>query len=73
MTRSESKSAAFRRLASKRTNVVIDRLRILGHCANPQLYEYSQEDVKKIFRAIEADLRAVKAKFKNSTRSEFEL
>ena len=73
MPRSESKSAAFRRLATKRTNAVIDRLRILGHCANPQLYEYSQDDVKKMFRAIEAELRTAKAKFKNSARSEFQL
>lgn len=73
MPRSESKSAAFRRLATRRTNAIIDRLRVLGHCANPQLYEYSQDDVKKIFRAIESELRTVKAKFRNSTRSEFEL
>jgi len=73
MSRSEPKSAAFRRLATRRTNAIIDRLRILGHCANPQLYEYSQDDVKKIFRAIESELRTVKTKFRNSTRSEFEL
>lgn len=73
MPGSESKNATFRRLATKRTNAVIDRLRILEHCANPQLYEYSQDDVKKIFHAIEAELRTVKAKFRNSTRSEFEL
>ena len=73
MSRSESKSAAFRRLATKRTNAIIGRLRILGHCANPQLYEYSQDDVKKIFRVIETELRTAKAKFKNSARSEFQL
>jgi hypothetical protein len=70
---SESKSEAFKRLATKRTNAVLERLRILGHCANPQLYEYSEEDVNKIFRAIERELKAVKAKFQNSTKSEFRL
>lgn len=69
----ESKREAFRRLATQRTNSVLDRLRILGHCANPALYEYSEEDVRKVFRAIEAELRAVKAKFQNSSRSEFQL
>jgi hypothetical protein len=73
MGRSESKREAFQRLATKRTNGVLERLRILGHCANPQLYEYSEGDVKKIFRAIEKELRIVKTKFQNSTKSEFRL
>ena len=73
MVRTESKKDAFRRLATQRTNAVIKRLRILGHCSNPQLYEYTQEDVKKMFRAIESELRSVKAKFTNSSQSEFKL
>ena len=70
---SESKNEAFQRLATKRTNAVLERLRILGHCANPQFYEYSEEDVKKIFRAIEKELKIVKTKFQNSSKSEFRL
>lgn len=73
MARTETKSQAFRRLATKRTNAVLDKLRILGHCANPWLYEYSEEDVKKIFKAIDAELRALKVKFRNSSKSEFQL
>jgi len=73
MANSEKKQEAFRRLATKRTNTVISRLRVLGHCANPHLYEYSDEEVRKIFRAIENELRAVKGKFQNSTKSEFSL
>jgi len=70
---SESKKEAFQRLATKRTNAVLERIRVLGHCANPQLYDYSQEDVKKIFQAIEKELRVVKVRFQNSTKSEFRL
>lgn len=70
---SESKNEAFQRLATKRTNAVLERLRVLEHCANPQLYDYSQEDVKKIFHAIEKELKVVKTKFQNSTKSEFRL
>lgn len=73
MASTESKKDAFRRLATQRTNAVLQRLRVLGHCANPQLYEYSEEDVRKIFRALEQELRAVKAKFTNSSKSEFQL
>ena len=70
---SESNREAFRRLATKRTNVVLDRLRVLGHCANRHQYEYDQEDVRKIFRVIEAELRSVKAKFQNSDQTKFRL
>jgi len=70
---SESKKEAFGRLATKRTNAVLERIRILGHCANPQLYDYTQEDVKKIFQAMEKELRVVKIRFQNSTKSEFHL
>ncbi len=73
MKNNESKKEAFRRLATHRTNAVLNRLRILGHCANPQLYEYTQEDVKRMFRAIESELKGVKAKFTNSSQSEFKL
>ena len=73
MVRTEAKKDAFRRLATQRTNAVINRLRILGHCSNPQLYDYTQEDVKKMFRAIESEMKATKAKFINSSKSEFQL
>lgn len=73
MARIESKRDAFRRLGTQRTNAVLDRIRILGHCANPQLYEYTEEDVRKVFLAIESELKAVKAKFTNSSRSDFRL
>ena len=73
MANKESKQERFRRLATQRTNAVLHRLQILGHCANPQLYDYSEEDVRKIFRAIDSEVKAIKAKFSNSSRSEFQL
>lgn len=73
MANKESKEERFRRLATQRTNAVLHRLQILGHCANPQLYDYSEGDVRKIFRAIESEVKAVKAKFINSSKSEFQL
>jgi poly-gamma-glutamate capsule biosynthesis protein CapA/YwtB (metallophosphatase superfamily) len=73
MARKESKKETFRRLATQRTNAVLNRLRILGHCSNPHLYDYTEEDVRKIFRAIESEVKAVKAKFVNSSKSDFQL
>jgi hypothetical protein len=71
--RRETRADAFKRLASQRTNGVLERLRILGNCANRQLYEYSDEDVRKIFSTIEKEVRGTKAKFMNSRKPDFSL
>ena len=66
MTRKEEKRERFKRLAAMRTNVVLDRLRVLGNCANHSVYEYTEEEVRKIFMAIEEELQKTKAKFNPS-------
>lgn len=73
LTRMDKKREAFRRLAARRTSAALERLRILGNCANRQLYEYSDDEVQRIFRAIEKEVRAAKAKFLNSHRPDFSL
>jgi hypothetical protein len=69
----ETRREKFERLATQRTNEVLKKLRILGNCANKNFYEYSDTDVRKIFSAIEEELRLVKARFLNSKRREFKL
>jgi hypothetical protein len=68
-----SKRDAFVRLASNRTQAVIGRIRILSNCANPYAYEYTEDDVRKIFSAIEQEIRLAKAKFANHEKREFKL
>lgn len=62
----ESKKDKFVRIAEARTNKIIDMIRLLGNCSNKTSYEYSKEDVKKIFTAIENELKVAKAKFDSS-------
>lgn len=69
----ESKRDAFKRLATKRTTAVIDRVRVLANCSNPYAYEYNEDDVKKIFGAIEKELRAARAKFQQNQARSFTL
>lgn len=64
----ESKADRFKRLATYRTEEVLDRLRILGHCANRQMYEYSEEQVENIFSAIEKQMKEERQKFHFSKR-----
>ena len=63
MVRSELKRDRFRRLATRRTNEILHRLQILENCANVKLYEYDSTEVRKIFRAIETEIKRVKSKF----------
>lgn len=53
----------FKRLASYRTNQILNRLRILGNCSNRQRYEYTEEDIVKIFLTIEEATEDLKTQF----------
>jgi hypothetical protein len=69
----ETKKQRFQRLAEKRTNDVLERLRILGNCANRGQYEYTPEEVRKIFKVIEAEVNLIKMKFKDGETQKFTL
>ncbi|MBW9151459.1 hypothetical protein KTC97_15075 [Clostridium estertheticum] len=60
---SEVKKERFKKIAEQRTNKLIKTLRLLGNCANKSNYDYTDEEVKKIFVAIEKELKATKNKF----------
>lgn len=73
MTTNESKQGRFKRVATRRTNEVLHRLHILENCANPKLYEYNSDDVRKIFRTIENEVKRVKTKFTSYKNTRFTL
>ena len=64
------KEERFRRIATKRTNNILEQLRLLGNCSNKCNYEYTNEEVKKIFNAIECELRETKMKFYSKLNKE---
>ena len=72
-TRGQKKAEAFRRLAAQRTNAVLERLRILGNCANRSVYDYTEADVRKIFKAIDDEVKRTRAKFSDSRKEKFQL
>ncbi len=74
MAAEEVKADRFRRIAENRTNRIIEALHLLGNCANRSNYSYTEEEVKKIFTAIEAELKETKEKFQPPKRAKkFEL
>ncbi len=74
MATEREKRERFKRVAEGRTNKIIDQIRLLGNCANKSNYEYDEEDIKKIFSAIENELKQTKAKYQEkSNNKRFEL
>jgi hypothetical protein len=73
----ETREERFRRLAEKRTNNIIKNIRILGNCSNRSSYEYTKEEIDKIFNTIISEIREAKAKFtftnKNTQEKLFKL
>lgn len=59
----ETKKEKFQRLAEARTNRIIEQLDILGNLSNTSNYEYTAEEVQKIFQSIEKAVRRVKRQF----------
>lgn len=57
------KSAKFIELANKRVNRAIKDLKLIVNLSNRQNYEYSEEQAKKIIKALMHEVEAVKQGF----------
>lgn len=74
MATAEEKRERFKRVAENRTNRIIESIRLLGNCSNRSNYEYTEEDMKKIFSAIENELKITKQKYQaKEKKKKFEL
>lgn len=69
----ENRHERFKRIAAKRTNEILEKIRILGNCSNKSSYEYTEEEVNKIFSELDKQLRATKARFLAGKRERFML
>jgi hypothetical protein len=58
------KKANFVRLAESRVSRVLKDIRLIGNLSNRSAYEYSEEDVRKIFKALQREIDAAKSRFK---------
>jgi hypothetical protein len=61
----------FESVAARRVQRIIDQLESLSNCANKANYEYSDEDIRKMFNAIRDKMKNTEAAFGNAlSRSE---
>ena len=63
MENEKNKEERFIRIAERRTNTILETLRLLGNCSNTNNYKFTDQQVKKIFNAIEQEVRITKIKF----------
>lgn len=62
----ETKEAKFKRLAELRVNATLDRIRLLGQLSNRGNYDYTNEQVEVIFKALYKALAETKSKFREN-------
>ena len=67
----ESKEERFKRVAEKRIRRVLDSIRSLTQCSNKRMYNWNDEQLKKIWSAIDREMKTCKASFENSEPDEF--
>ena len=57
------KRSRFIELGEARVTKATQMLRLIGNLANSNNYEYSAEDAQKIFTALDAEMKLLKARF----------
>lgn len=64
----------FLRIAESRVNKILSNLDNLAKCSNKRNYEYSEEEVRKIFREIERKVKETKFQFQGGiSKGKFKL
>ena len=66
---SSVKRQRFIRIVEGRVNKILDNLDNLAKCSNQRNYEYSDAEVKKIFREIDRKVKEVKFLFQGKSNS----
>lgn len=67
---SESKNERFKRLAKQRGERALHDIHLLGNLSNRNNYDYSDNEVRKLFSALEDELKQAKSRFASNKRRE---
>ena len=70
----ETREERFKRIAEKRTKAAMDKIRLIRNLSNRGNYDYSEDDVRKIFTTLKAELKAAEQSFiTNTSPNKFKL
>lgn len=67
------KQDRFKRIAERRTKKILNDIRLLSNCSNKINYDYTDEEVNKIFSTLDQSLKLAKDKFVGNKQIEFTL
>lgn len=65
----ETKHEKFCRLAENRMNNVLKQLELLGNLSNRSSYDFTQQDVDKILKALKSAVANVEHSFRADSKS----
>lgn len=65
----EKDRAKFVELAEKRVARAIKDIRLIGNLSNRSNYSYTEQDVRKIIRALEMEVKKLKERFEDHRAS----
>ncbi|MGY4532652.1 transcriptional antiterminator [Pseudomonas sp. TE3786] len=60
------KREKFVRLAEQRVNRAMNDIRLIGNLSNRNAYSFNDDDVKKIFKALQKELDQAKSRFSDA-------
>lgn len=69
MDNSKLKKDRFKRVASKRVDKLLQGIRSLSKCSNINNYEYSEDDVQKMIKAIKQELKSMETLYKKNLKN----
>ena len=69
----ETKEERFKRVVQKRVQNVLDSVRRLSQCANKRMYQWDDQQLTKIWSAVDNELKSCKEAFKNAEPEQFRL
>lgn len=72
MLNNENKNERFKRLAKQRGDRILKDLQLIGNLSNTNNYEYSDDEVNKIFNTINNEFKTQKNRFKSSRKTEIQ-
>jgi hypothetical protein len=69
MARTEDREK-FKKLASSRVSGALKAIQLIGNLSNRSNYDYSDEDVAKIFKALQDELSACRKRFELASKKQ---
>jgi hypothetical protein len=69
----ETKEQRFKRVVEKRVQRVLDGLRSLSQCSNKRMYQWNDQQLRKIWNALDKEMKKCKESFESAEPEDFKL